>query len=160
ATDSIYVDITEVSAGTQVILSETSTTNVRRAYPITMTESGLIKSVVFYHDADTVGGGILVGIYSNSGTAPYNRLAYSDGSAIVTNAQEWQEIDLIEPVYVEEGTTIWVAWVIENAVGMYYQAGSTPRAGTSSPYSNGMPDPFGAATFSDYDYSVYIKYVK
>ena len=60
---------------------------------------------------------------------------------------------------VTSGQKVWLSWVFENNPGVRYVAGTPARAQSAALWSGGMPDPFGAATFANYKYSVYCTYI-
>jgi hypothetical protein len=51
-----------------------------------------------------------------------------------------------------------LAWVYENNPGIAYQTGSPGGYQSDSTWSEGMPDPFGSGSQTDYIYSIYANY--
>ncbi len=119
-----------------------------------MPESGTLQSITIYHEGGT--GNVLLGVYDDS-ASPGSRLGVTASTAINAGAG-WQTIDLISPVNVSSGQTIWLAWVFENNPGIRYTTGTPGRASSSQTWSGGMPDPFGSATVANYIYSIYATY--
>jgi parallel beta-helix repeat protein len=151
------VVITFLKIGNQTVYgTNSSTTNMRRAYPVTMTESGKIVSIVVYHGTASSGNEILVGVYSDKYDKPRNRLGLSVRTQL-TLTEGWQEIYLTTPVTVTAGQKIWLTWQMETAVNMKYVAGSETRATRTVTFPS-MPSTFGTASYSNYSYSVYAKY--
>lgn len=135
-------------------------TTTRRAMPIVMPENGMITSISFYHDGGT--GNCLVGVYSNNGVVPNQRLAISAETALNVSAG-WNTVNLINPVFVEAGTQVWLA-VVPSIGGMHYEAGTPYRANaTSSVYAHGLPMSFddgSAVTVASYRQNIFCTYLK
>jgi hypothetical protein len=70
-------------------------------------------------------------------------------------------VNLQTPIHVDNGKTIWLAWLLEENSGIIVcQPGSVPRAHTVwGSWSAGMPDSFGYSRMADYDYSIYATYI-
>lgn len=157
--DSTSAAIYQATVGNTTILAESSGNGNRRAAPYTMPVDGTITSITMYHTAGA-SGNVKYGLYADNGSgSPGAKLGETAGVA-VTNAAEWQKIDLTTPVEVEQGTVIWVAWVyqtIGTANIRYSSATTTNRAAAnaSTTYASGMPDPFGASTLAAAIYSLY-----
>lgn len=148
---------TEVQAGFTTQYGTNSTSTVRRAMPVTMTEDGLIESVSFYHGGGT--GTCLVGVYSDDTTGPDLRLAISEVTTLNVSAG-WNTVDLINPLFVETGTKIWIA-VTPSIGGLKYEAGEPYRAQAGSgDYTNGLPVDFGPFNLATGKYSIYCTYIK
>lgn len=152
---------TSAAIGTQTILSLTSgTANAVRAYPVTMTESGLINSITIYHSAGNGTEQIIGGIYADTGSNTPGELIATTAQTVITTSTEWQTIDFVEPVYVEAGTKIWIGWNKNGASTLAYEAGSVTRASKNVTFG-ALPNPYGTAdTYQNYGYSVYVNYLK
>jgi len=157
-TDSTSKDVTvpgpPPSVGNTEIFSSRSVSIYRRAMPFTMPETGTISSVTMYHDAGS--GSMILGVYDGEGM-PANRLGLT-ASASLNPVSDWQTIDLISPVVVQGGTTIWLAWVYENNPGIAYKTGTPGRVESPEAWAGGMPDPFGTGTQADFLYSIFAYY--
>jgi len=88
---------------------------------------------------------------------PGSRLGVTDSTAINGSAG-WQTVDLLSPVGVSAGQTIWLAWVFESNPGIRWDYGSPGRASSSQTWSGGMPVTFGSSTQADYIYSIFATY--
>jgi hypothetical protein len=141
--------------GNNQIFSSTSTTMNRRAQPVTMTETGTISSIAIYHGGGT--GNLILAVYNNAGTLPGQRIATTPTTA-VNSAAGWQTINLITPVEVTQGSTIWLAWVFQNTVKTRYTSGTPGRAQSSALWAGGMPTTFGTSAVSSTKYSIYANY--
>jgi len=138
--------------------SLTSTSAYRRAQPFTMPENGTIESIAMYHEAGTGSERMILAVYDGEGY-PQNKIAVTPATYVIT-IPGWQTIDLENPVVVQWGTPIWLAWVYESNPGIRYQVGSPGRAQPdgNQTWSGGMPDPFGCSSKANYIYSIYAKY--
>jgi agmatine deiminase len=142
------------TVGNTNVLTSTSTSNSRRAMPFTMPEDGTITSVTMYHSGGS--GDMILGVYDGV-SLPQNRLGVTSTTA-VSGSTGWQTINLATPVFVQGGTTIWLAWVYEDNPGIRYQTGSPGRVDSGVGWSGGMPDPFGSGSQTNYIYSIYATY--
>jgi hypothetical protein len=130
-----------------------SSTDVRRAMPVTFNEAGQIQSISVYHNAGT--GNVLLGVYSDVAGLPSSLLGVTPSTA-VRNTAGWQTISLTTPVNVTTGQKVWLAWVFENSPYVRYQATDTPGSGASgSTWSSGMPSTFGSNVNVKFKFSVY-----
>ncbi len=143
------------AVGFNEIFPSTSYSIYRRAMPFTMPQTGTISSVTMYHEAGS--GSMILGVYDGEGM-PANRLGVTP-STPVDFAADWQTIDLTNAVFVQGGTTIWLAWVYENNPGVAYKAGTPGRVESPETWAGGMPDPFGTGTQVDYIYSIFAYYI-
>jgi PKD repeat protein/murein tripeptide amidase MpaA len=152
-----YITVTAVPAdvGNTTVFGSTSTSAYRRAMPFTMPEDGNIRSVTMYHNGGS--GNLILAVYDGAGS-PQNRLAVTESTPISGSAG-WQTIDLTAPVFVQDGTSIWLAWVYQSNPGIRYQSGSPGRYQSTQTWSGGMPDPFGSGSQSNYLYSIYATYI-
>jgi len=139
---------------TQVFTGITTEAN-RRAMPFVMSENGTIQSISIYHEGGT--GNVLLSVYNDSGGLPGSRLGVTDSTAINGSAG-WQTVDLLSPMDVSAGQTIWLAWVFESNPGIRWQSGSPGRANSDQTWSGGMPATFGSSTQADYIYSIFATY--
>ncbi|NIM15164.1 MAG: PKD domain-containing protein [Candidatus Aminicenantes bacterium] len=144
------------NVGNTTIFGSISTTPNRRAMPFTMPEDGTIESVSMYHEGGS--GGLILAVYDGA-SLPQNRLGVTPTTTINSSAG-WQTINLTNPVFVQGGTSIWLAWVYESIPGVRYEIGSPGRAQSGDLWAGGMPDPFGTSTQSDYIYTIYATYSK
>jgi PKD repeat protein len=151
-----YIEVYEVlpTVGNTTVFSTTSVTPNRRAMPFTMPEDGTIFSVTMYHEAGS--GSMMLGVYDGA-TLPGNRLGLTTATA-VSGTAGWQTINLTAPVFVQGGTTVWLAWVYESIPGVRYDVGTPGRVQSPDLWAAGMPDPFGTGTQVDYIYSIYATY--
>ena len=143
------------TAGNTVVYGSTSILNNRRAIPVTMTESGTITSISIYHNAGS--GNVILGVYSTQSGRPSAKLGVT-ASTPVSNVTGWQTITLDNPVFVNSGQTIWLAWVFQNNPGIRYTIGTPARAESSQTWLGGMPSSFGSSSFGLYRYSIYCNY--
>ena len=148
--------VTTKTLGNTTVYGSTSTTANRRAQVITFPEAGTIQSISIYHNGGT--GRVLLGVYDDVSGSPGGRLGMTPETVINASAG-WQTIPLTSPVVVIAGQKVWLSWVFENNPGIRYIVGTPARAQSEATWPGGMPNPFGAATFADYKYSVYCTYV-
>jgi len=141
--------------GNTDILGNTSTKANRRAVQVTATEPAEIESISIYHNGGS--GNMLLAVYEDNSGTPGTRIGVTANST-VNGAEGWQTIDLINPVNVNSGQTVWLAWVFENNPGIRYEAGTPARAQSDQTWSGGMPASFGSASMAGYKYSVYCCY--
>jgi Zn-dependent metalloprotease len=157
-TDSTSQDVTvpgpPPSVGNTEIFGSRSISANRRAMPFTMPETGTVSSVTMYHDAGT--GSMILGVYDGEGM-PANRIGVTPTTPLNPTAG-WQTIDLINPVVVQGGTTVWLAWVYESNPGIAYKTGTPGRVDAGVGWAGGMPDPFGSGTQADFLYSIFAYY--
>jgi Zn-dependent metalloprotease len=157
-TDSTQQDVTvpgpPPSVGNTEIFGSRSVSANRRAMPFTMPETGTISSVTMYHDAGT--GSMILGVYDGEGM-PANRIGVTPTTPLTAGAG-WQTIDLINPVVVQGGTTVWLAWVYEVNPGIAYKTGTPGRVDAGVGWAGGMPDPYGSGTQADFLYSIFAYY--
>jgi hypothetical protein len=142
------------TVGNTTVFGSTSYSNNLRAMPFTMPEDGKIISVTMYHHAGS--GWMCFGVYEGEGS-PQNLLAQTL-IKVVSGSTGWQTIDLINPVYVTGGATIWLAWCYESNPGIRYQTGTPGRADADVECVCPLPDPFGTSTQKNYIYSIYATY--
>jgi Zn-dependent metalloprotease len=141
--------------GNTSVFGSTSTAANRRAMPFTMPENGTIESVTMYHTGGS--GNMILAVYNGS-SAPNNRLAVTNSTA-VSGSTGWQTINLTSTTYVTSGSPVWLAWVYQSNPGIRYQTGSPGRYQSSQTWSGGMPNPFGSGSQSSYLYSIYATYL-
>ncbi len=142
--------------GNIILYGSASTKANRRAQPVTMPEDGSIQSVTIFHEGGT--GDLLLAVYDDNGGVPDKRIAATaqtpiDGSAV------WQQVNLTNPVMVNSGEQIWLAWVFENNPGIRYDFGSPGRYESGETWSGGMPLNYGSGSQSGYIYSIYANYI-
>jgi uncharacterized protein YjdB len=127
----------------------------RRAMPVTMPEDGYIQSVTIYHQGGS--GGLILGVYEDASGMPGTRLGLT-GTAALNSSEGWQTLNLLSPLNLGAGETIWLAWVFESNPGIRYESGNPGRAQSSETWGGGMPSAFGSSGQSDYRYSIYASY--
>jgi hypothetical protein len=142
---------------TDVFGSITTVAN-RRAQQVTMSEAGTLTSISIYHDGGT--GNVLLGVYDDS-SSPGSQLGVTALTGINATAG-WQMVDLLSPVVVVAGQTIWLAWIFESNPGIHYTTGSPGRADSGQTWTGDplvdMPLAFGGSTQAAYIYSIYATY--
>jgi hypothetical protein len=141
--------------GTTDVLAQTSASNNRRAVVVTFPESGTIESISLCHAGGT--GGVIMGIYADDGGVP-GELLGTTGIVAVNAVSGWQTEQLVSPINVAQGQSVWIAWIFQNNVGMRYVGGSPDRAQAPAVWSEGLPNPFGTASMAAYRYSAYCTY--
>ena len=141
--------------GTTDVLAQTSASNNRRAVVVTFPESGTIESISLCHAGGT--GGVIMGIYADDGGVP-GELLGTTGIVAVNAVSGWQTEQLVSPINVTQGQSVWIAWIFQNNVGMRYVGGSPDRAQAPAVWSEGLPNPFGTASMAAYRYSAYCTY--
>jgi len=134
--------------------SSASTAN-RRAVQYTFTEDGDIISISMYHTA--VAGRLLYAIYSDVAGVATTLLGVTDITDSIV-AAGFQTVNLLTPVSVVNGQTIWIAFVYENTTGFKYEAVAPTRVTTTAVFADGMPTSFGAGTYANGQYSIYCTY--
>ena len=150
------LNITDVNfVGNTEVFSSSSGASNRRALPVSMTETGTISSISVYHNGGT--GNALLAVYGTTNGLPNQRLAVTQPTP-VNSTQGWQTVNLTTPVFVSEGTTVWLAWVFQNAVSLRFTSGAPGRAQSNQTWSSGMPDLFGTSSVSSSIYSIYATY--
>jgi hypothetical protein len=129
---------------------------IRRAMPVTFSESGQIQSISIYHNAGT--GNVILGVYSDLNNRPSSLIGVTPSTVVRTTAG-WQTISLENPVNVASGQKVWLAWVFENTPYVRYQVTVSPESVTSgSTWSSGMPLAFGSNNNANFKFSVYCTY--
>ena len=144
--------------GETTILGTSNFFITRRAMPFVMAEAGTLESISIYHGGGS--GSLILAVYDNTGAdgLPGNRLGMTPQTAVAAGAG-WQTIALGIPVDVLAGQTIWLAWIFENSVDVYYTTGTPGRASSVEGWAVGMPEGFGDSTQSNYIYSIHALYV-
>jgi len=142
------------TVGNETVFSSVTTNGNRRAMPFVMPEAGTLESITMYHEGGT--GNVLLGVYTGAGL-PEAMIAVT-ASTPLSSVAGWQTIDLISPVEVAAGETIWLAWVFESNPGIRFQTGTPGRASSPAGWSGGMPATFGDSSTADYVYSIYATY--
>ncbi len=145
--------------GITTIGGSNSTHTTRRAMPYKMTENGILQSISFHIEGGT--GDVQLGVYADNNGAPGSRLG-STSITPVRSTRGWQTISLQNPVTVNTGDTVWLAWMFSNNPGIAYVSGTPGRyqaTGTSWSTNGGnMPSNYGSGAQSNYRYSVYANY--
>lgn len=145
--------------GVQTVGGSAFSSSIRQAMPVTMTENGTITAIVMYMGANTsTTARVKLGLYSDSAALPSSKLGETDAVEQLTFAG-FLRVNLVTPVYVTSGTTVWFAWVFEHATQAYYTAGTPGRANTTgTTFSDGMPASFGSSSTASSKYSGYVIY--
>jgi len=146
--------MTGTLGNTEVFGTSTTAAN-RRAVSVTASEAGSIESISMYHEGGS--GGMLLGVYADASGLPGTRLSVTS-TTTVSGSSGWQTVDLVSPVDVTAGQTVWLAWVFESNPGIRYEAGTPGRANSPATWSGGMPTSFGSSSIADYIYSIYCTY--
>jgi parallel beta-helix repeat protein len=139
---------------TDVFPSVTTTQN-RRAVPVTFTGDAKIESISIYHNGGT--DNMLLGVYSDQSGSPASLLGVTLSTKLNTT-EGWQTISLISPASVKSGQKVWLSWVFQTNPGIRYTEGAPARAQSDNLWSSGMPTDFGKSSFADYKYSVFCTY--
>jgi uncharacterized repeat protein (TIGR02543 family) len=146
---------TKKKVGNATAFTGVATALNRRAVPYTMSEAGELESISIYHNGGS--GQMLMGVYSDSSSRPGTRLGVTN--AVTVNASAgWQTVSLQSAVSVAAGQKLWLAWVLQNSVGIRAAAGTPGRAEAGTTWSGGMPTTFGTSTVGSYIYSIYATY--
>lgn len=145
--------------GVQTIGGSAFSSSIRQAMPVTMTENGTITAIVMYMGANTTTTArVKLGLYSDSAALPSSKLGETDAVEQLTFAG-FLRVNLVTPVYVTSGTTVWFAWVFEHATQAFYTAGTPGRANTTgTTFADGMPLSFGSSSTASSKYSGYVIY--
>ncbi|MDY8137363.1 InlB B-repeat-containing protein [Aquimarina sp. 2201CG5-10] len=147
--------------GITTVGSSNSSHATRRAMPYTITENGIIQSVSMHIEGGT--GNAQLGVYADNNGVPGNKLGQTSITA-VRSTRGWQTISLENPVTLNNGDTVWIAWMFSNNPGIAYVSGSPGRyQATGSSWSSGgnnMPSSYGSGSQSNYRYSVYANYLR
>jgi hypothetical protein len=140
--------------GNTEVFSKTHTSGQRHAVNYTMPEDGTITSITMYHEAGD--GMMLFGLYEDDGQGKPGILLGISAEMDVRNFAGWQTVDLTAPIFVPGGTTVWIAWVYENNIGIRYQPGSSGRTNSyaNASWRAGMPADYGPCFIFNYSYSV------
>ncbi len=152
-----YITVTEVlpTVGNTTVFSSNTTVANRRAVPYTMPEDATINSITMYQTGGS--GSMILGVYDGE-SAPANRLGVTPTTA-VDSSTGWQTVNLTSTVFVQGGSTFWLAWVYESNPGIRFETGTPGRVDAGVGWSGGMPDPYGSGTQANYIYSIYATYV-
>ncbi|NCT54999.1 right-handed parallel beta-helix repeat-containing protein, partial [Candidatus Falkowbacteria bacterium] len=153
--DNAYED-NDFKIGNTELYSSISTGLSRKAMPVTFNEDGIITSISVYQNGGT--GNVLMGVYANQSGLPSSQLGVTPSTAVNSTAG-WQTVNLINPVKVISGQTVWLAWVFQNAIGTRYETGTPGRAISEESWSGGMPSYFGSSSIANTKYSSYLNYI-
>jgi hypothetical protein len=123
-----------------------------------MSETGTIENISMYHESG-IGGEMILAVYDDVGGVP-DALIGVTSSTPVSAGVGWQTIDLIDPVEVLSGETIWLAWVYQNNPGIRCAEGTPGRASSAEGWEGGMPEAFGSSSPGGYIYSIYATYCR
>ncbi|MBK6285927.1 MAG: T9SS type A sorting domain-containing protein [Draconibacterium sp.] len=100
---------------------------------------------------------MLLGVYSDKNNSPSTQIGIIP-TTFINTSEGWQTVNLINPVPVKSGQTVWLSWIFENNPGIRYSVGTPGRAESSATWATGMPSIFGVNNFDDYNYSIYCSY--
>jgi hypothetical protein len=151
-----YTHDTVTILGNTEVYSSTNAVTYRRAMPVTFTEAGEINSISIYHNGGI--GNLLIGVYSDQNGQPSSLLTVTNSTTVNYN-EGWQTISLTNPLKVNSGQTIWLAWVFEKPVSVRYTTGTPGRAQSSATWSSGMPSTFGSYSTVGNKFSIYCTYI-
>ncbi|MBK6283688.1 MAG: hypothetical protein IPF54_14480 [Draconibacterium sp.] len=153
-TDSYSVTVKN-TLGNATVYNSTSSALNRRAIPVTFNENAVIRSLSIYHNGGE--GSVLMAVYDDISGYPGSRLGVTSSTTVNVN-EGWQTIELVSPLSVSSGQTVWLAFVFENNIGIKYQTATSGRASSIQTWADGMPDEFGASGLANYTYSLYCNY--
>jgi len=142
--------------GNMSVYPETTIHDERRAEPFVMPADGTIETISIYHE----GGGseMLLGVYLGA-AAPDVRVGITPWTPVSAN-EGWQTVALTQPLWIPEGTRIWLAWVFEENPGMRYQIAPARSVESENDCDAGMPGTFGSSREVDRSHSVYATYIR
>ncbi len=151
------------TVGTTTIGDRTIATTNRRAMPYIMTENGILQSIAVHITAG--GGDMQLGVYSDNNGVPGPKLGQT-AETTANSSAGWQTIALENPVTVNNGQKIWLAWIfsgggtsISYIVGGGLENGRYSTSGTSwSNSGNNIPTNIGNGSQGDWGYSIYANY--
>ncbi|MBN2473342.1 MAG: proprotein convertase P-domain-containing protein [Pirellulales bacterium] len=118
---------TTSTVGVTSVLPYEAIPSALRAMPFTMSEAGTIQSISIYHEGDPAGGGLVMAVYKDRLRDGQVGADYRLGMTPVTAAHTttgWQTVNLISPVNVAAGETVWLAFAFENPTKVYWDYGS------------------------------------
>jgi len=98
------------TVGNTVVYSSTSSSAYRKAIPVTFQEAGTIHSISIYHECFSMY--VLLGVYEDVNGVPLTRLGVTNDNGSVGN-KGWTTLLLQNPVSVQAGQKLWLAWVFE-----------------------------------------------
>ncbi|WP_281987546.1 InlB B-repeat-containing protein [Aquimarina aggregata] len=147
--------------GITTVGTSNSTHTTRRAMPYTLSENGVLQSITIHVEGGT--GDIQLGVYEDNNGTPGTRLGQT-AITQVRSTRGWQTVPLQNAVNVNDGDTVWLAWMFSNNPGVAYVSGSPGRYqadGTSwSANGDNMPSSYGSGGQSNFRYSVYASYLR
>lgn len=136
------------------VYPETAIHDTRRAEPFIMPMSGTIQTISIYHEGGS--GQMLLGVYLGE-MAP-DVLVGVTMQTLVLGYEGWQTVALASPLWVPEGTRVWLAWVFDKNPGVRFQRVATGWVESDQDWSAGMPSRFGACWRADHKYSICASY--
>ena len=154
--DAAFIDTSGINrnVGHVVVFPEISTSRHLQANPFVMPENGTINSITMYHSGGV--GRMILGVYDGR-DIPQNRLGLTPETT-VNSSDGWQTINLADPVSIQGGQTIWLAWVYEQNPGIAFEVGTPGRYSAYGGWGGGMPEHFVAGNGANYIYSIYATY--
>lgn len=149
------------TVGVTSVGTESAAHGSNRAMPYVLDEDGILQSISIHIAGGT--GETQLGVYEDDNGKPGVRIGQTAITAVQSN-RGWQTIALETPVSVNQGQTIWLAWIFSNNPGVSNVRASPGRyeaSGTSwSNNGNNMPAIYGSGSQSDFRYSIYASYLR
>jgi hypothetical protein len=127
----------------------------RHAEPFIMPADGTIEALSIYHEGGR--GAMLLGVYLGS-TAPGVRIGVTPPTPVRADPG-WQTAALTVPVWVPQGTRIWLAWVFEESAAVRYGVAPAGSVESDQGWGAGMPTPFGSGRQTDHVHSISAAYL-
>ncbi len=127
----------------------------RHAEPFVMPVDGTLEAISLYHEGG--GGAMLLGVYLGE-AAPGLRVGLTPRTPVRAQAG-WQSAALTEPVWVPQGTRIWLAWVFETDVALRCRTAAAQSVDGDQDWSSGLPPAFGGGRPADRMHSLYATYL-
>jgi hypothetical protein len=127
----------------------------RCAEPFVMPVDGTIQTISIYHEAG--GGEMLLGIYLGD-AAPDVRVGITPRTPVSAYAG-WQTVALTDPLWIPEGTQIWLTWIFDENPGVRYETAPGGAVESDRAWNAGMPSIFGGSWQMDQIHSVYATYI-
>lgn len=136
--------------GNATVYPEIAVHDERRGEAFIMPADGTIETMSIYHQGGS--GEMLLGVYVGDST-PDVRIGVTLPTPVSTN-EGWQTVTLTSPVWVPQGTRIWLAWVFQENPGIRYQLVATGWVESDQDWTTGMPARFGDCRQANRTYSI------
>jgi len=120
-----------------------------------MPEDGTLQTISIYHEGGR--GQMLLGVYLGDG-APDLLISMTSLTPVSASAG-WQTVALLDPVWIPEGTSIWLAWIFEGNPGIRCQTIPGGSVESDKNWNTGMPDRFGSNRQANRIHSIHADYV-